>query len=51
MFQGVENEKRFWLSAVLFVAHFVVKKRMTSDLVTESIDWADKFLERYSGLK
>ena len=44
----IEDGKRYYLSAALFIAHFIVRKRMTTDLMKESIEWADKFLEEYS---
>ena len=42
------EDKRFWLSVGIFLVTFMSEKRIRTEMIAHSTQWADKFLEAYS---
>jgi len=52
MFRGVQDNenKAFWLAVGIFLSRIIAKERPTPTLMTESIEWADKFMSKYNAI-
>lgn len=50
MFESGDNfeqhrNKRFWLTSAIFIATYIVKNAFKTEMIEESISWADRILE------